>query len=94
MREAGETVAAVPFGDAHRNFFPGWATKSGVPAEVTETVMVHGAPHGEGPLLFKHSSSRPWAAAFAAVSRLGREIEPLLGTVGESSHSAAVSVLP
>ena len=89
--DAGETVATVPFGDAHRNFFPGWATRSGVPAEVTETVMAHGAPHGEGPLLFKHYSSRPWAAAFEAVSRLGSEFVPVLGTPGESSHPAAMS---
>ena len=89
--KAGETVAAVPFGDAHRNFFPGWATRSGVPAEVTETVMAHGAPHGEGPLLFKHYSSRPWAAAFESVSRLGHELLPVLREVGVAPHDGSKS---
>ena len=75
---AGSPVPAVPFGDSHRNAFPGWATTAGVAAEVVDTAMAHGTPHPEGPLLFKHYASRPWGRAFAAVAAWGEVLAPTL----------------
>ena len=64
----------VPFGDAHRSFVSNWTTRAGIAPHVAETVLAHGEPHPEGPLLFKHYSSKPWAESFLAVDRLGAEL--------------------
>ncbi|MFH5805927.1 hypothetical protein [Alienimonas sp. DA493] len=72
--EAGDPVPNLPFG-AVRKAFPGWATQAGVTADAVETVLCHGSPHPSGPLLYRHYSSRPWRAAFAAVREYGDYLE-------------------
>ena len=76
-RSAGDDVPKLPFGTIRKQF-SGWATGAGVPAEVNDTVLCHGSPHPSGPLLFRHYSSRPWAAAFDAVRQYGVHLRPVL----------------
>ena len=75
--KAGDPVPKLTFGTIRKQFSE-WATKAGIPAEVNDTVLCYGTPHPSGPLLLRHYSSRPWAAAFEATRKYGCSLSTVL----------------